>query len=298
MPAPSFVPSASQASTVVLPPGAWVTVLDCLVDRFPAISRAQWENRFARARVLDERGVPLTPEHPYRRGLRVHYYREVPLERPIPVQERILHLDDHLLVADKPHFLPVTPAGEFVEETLLRRLIRETGNPHLVPLHRIDRHTAGLVMFSTNPDSRGPYQQLFPTRRIDKAYEAIAPALPDIAFPHTRHSRIVRGEPFFRMREADGAPNSETRLEIIDAGRELWHYRLLPITGRTHQLRVHMAGLGAPICNDPFYPAVAPPGEPDDYNRPLQLLARSLAFDDPLTGARRAFESALSLNAM
>lgn len=295
MPAPCFVPATSQASTVVLPPGAWVTVLDCLVDRFPAISRAQWESRFARARVLDEHGSSLAPEHPYRQGLRVHYYREVPQERPIPLQERVLHLDEHLLIADKPHFLPVTPVGEFVEETLLRRLIRETGNPHLVPLHRIDRHTAGLVMFSTNPDSRGPYQQLFPTRRIEKAYEAIAPALPDIAFPYTRHSRIVRGEPFFRMRETEGEPNSETRLDVIDANRELWHYRLFPITGRTHQLRVHMAGLGAPICYDPFYPEVGPAGEPDDYSRPLQLLARSLAFDDPLNGTRRSFHSELRL---
>lgn len=297
MPASSFIASASQASTVVLPSGAWATVLDCLVDRFPGISRAQWVDRFARQRVLGENGEPLAPAHPYRAGLRVHYYREVPRERPIPVQERILHLDEHLLIADKPHFLPVTPAGEFVEETLLRRLIRTTNNPHLVPLHRIDRHTAGLVMFSTQPESRGPYQQLFPTRRIDKTYEAIAPALPDLAFPHTRHSRIVRGEPFFRMREAPGEPNSETRMEVISATGAWWHYRLFPVTGRTHQLRVHMAGLGAAIRHDPFYPEVVPAGEPDDFGRPLQLLARALAFDDPLSGERRAFESQLCLQA-
>jgi tRNA pseudouridine32 synthase/23S rRNA pseudouridine746 synthase len=295
MSVPAFDPSASQASTLSLPPGNWLTVLDCLADRFPAVGRAQWVDRFARGRVLGAQGQALAPDHPYRSGLRLHYYREVAQERHIPVQERILHLDDHLLIADKPHFLPVTPAGEFVEHTLLRRLIRTTGNPHLVPLHRIDRHTAGLVMFSTQPATRGPYQQLFPARRIDKVYEARAPALPDIAFPHVRCSRIARGEPFFCMREVDGVPNSETRVEVISASGPVWHYRLFPVTGRTHQLRVHMAGLGAPLCNDPFYPVVAPAGAPDDFARPLQLLAKALSFVDPLNGEYRHFQSDLTL---
>lgn len=295
MPALPFDPSHSQASTVCLPAGAWATVLDCLVDHFPAVGREQWLGRFARARVLDAQGQPLTPEQPYRVGLRVHYYREVPAERPIPVYEQVLYQDEHLLIADKPHFLPVTPAGEFVEHTLLRRLIRTTGNAHLVPLHRIDRHTAGLVMFSTNPATRGAYQQLFPTRRIDKTYEAVAPALPHLPLPHVRRSRIARGEPFFCMREVAGEPNSETLVRALKASGPLWHYQLAPITGRTHQLRVHMAGLGAPICNDPFYPEVAPAGQPDNLAAPLQLLARELAFDDPLTGEPRRFCSALTL---
>ncbi|WP_263265119.1 pseudouridine synthase [Pseudomonas sp. RIT-PI-S] len=295
MPASPFDPSLSQASTLCLPVGCWATVLDCLADHFPAVGRAQWADRFARGRVLDAQGQPLGSEQPYRAGLRVHYYREVPVERPIPVQERVLFEDEHLLIADKPHFLPVTPAGEFVEQTLLRRLIRSTGNAHLVPLHRIDRHTAGLVMFSTNPATRGPYQQLFPTRRIEKTYEAVASALPHLAFPHVRRSRIARGEPFFCMREVDGEPNSETRIEVASAQGAVWHYRLFPVTGRTHQLRVHMAGLGAPICNDPFYPSTAPAGEPDNLARPLQLLARALAFNDPLTGEARSFQSQLGL---
>jgi tRNA pseudouridine32 synthase/23S rRNA pseudouridine746 synthase len=295
MPATPFHPARSQASTLCLPPGAWVTVLDCLADHFPAVGREQWVDRFIRNRVLDAQGQPLVLDQPYRPGLKVHYYREVPAERPIPVIERVLYQDDHLLIADKPHFLPVTPAGAFVEETLLRRLIRATGNDHLVPLHRIDRHTAGLVMFSINLATRGAYQQLFPTRRIDKVYEAVAPGLPELPLPHVHRSRIVRGEPFFCMREAAGEPNSETRVQVLKAEGPLWHYQLSPITGRTHQLRVHMAGLGAPICNDPFYPNVTPAEQPDDFAKPLQLLARSLTFIDPLSGEQRAFLSDLAL---
>ena len=164
-------------STLQLPPGAWPTVLDCLCERFPAVSRAQWIERMARGRVVDGAGAAVTAEAPYRVGLEVHYYREVDDEPTIPFDERIVYADAHLLVADKPHFLPVTPAGAHVHETLLARLIRRTGNTALAPLHRIDRETAGLVLFSTDPDSRARYQALFRERRIDKHYEAIAAAL-------------------------------------------------------------------------------------------------------------------------
>ena len=173
-----FDPAQHQASTVCLPPGNWATVLDCLCDHFKAISREQWLDRIARGRVLDARGAPIDLALAYKPGLRIHYFREVPNEKPIPVQEHVLHIDEHLVVADKPHFLPVTPTGEYVEHTLLRRLIRRLDNPHLVPLHRIDRHTAGLVLFSANPQTRSAYQRLFPERRIDKRYQAIAAAMP------------------------------------------------------------------------------------------------------------------------
>ncbi|MBC7211510.1 MAG: pseudouridine synthase, partial [Pseudomonas sp.] len=159
-----FDPSRQQASTVCLPPGLWTTVLDCLCDHFKGIDREQWLDRFARGRVLNADGQPIAADTRYRQGMRLHYFREVPNEKVIPVQEEILHVDEHLVVADKPHFLPVTPTGEYVEQTLLRRLIRRLDNPHLVPLHRIDRHTAGLVLFSANPQSRGVYQRLFPER--------------------------------------------------------------------------------------------------------------------------------------
>ncbi|RCS30966.1 pseudouridine synthase [Rhodanobacter denitrificans] len=284
----------SDASTVHLPAGSWATVLDALCARFAAIGRAQWLERIARGRVLDGCGVAITPQTPYRAGLRIHYYREVAAEPVIPFAEAVLHVDEHLVVADKPHFLPVTPSGGFVEQTLLRRLVRRLDNPQLVPLHRIDRATAGLVLFSANPASRAAYQALFRERRIDKRYEALAPALPAASFPLLRRSRIVAGEPFFRMREVAGEPNSETRIEVIGRSDSCWHYALFPRSGRKHQLRVHMAALGAPIAGDTLYPALAEAAA-DDHANPLRLLARELAFDDPLSGAPRRFESRLAL---
>lgn len=286
--------SSIAASTVHLPPGTWMTVLDCLCAHFSAISREQWLDRMARGRVLGADGVPLGPLTPYRVGMRVQYFREVADEVPIPFRENVLHIDEHLVVADKPHFLPVTPAGGFVEETLLTRLIRRFDNPHLVPLHRIDRVTAGLVLFSANPSSRAAYQALFRERRISKRYQALAPALPQRSFPLTRQSRIVAGEPFFRMQEIAGIANSETVIEVLERSEPYWRYGLHPVTGKKHQLRVHMAAMGAPILHDTFYPALAEPAE-DDYSRPLQLLAQALSFTDPLSGEPRYFESQLRL---
>jgi tRNA pseudouridine32 synthase/23S rRNA pseudouridine746 synthase len=291
---PSPFTRDAHASTVHLPPGAWATVLDGLCAHFVAISREQWLDRIARGRVLDGQGVAITSHTPYRAGLRIHYYREVVDEVPIPFAETVLHVDEHLVVADKPHFLPVVPAGGFVEQTLLRRLIGRLGNPQLVPLHRIDRATAGLVLFSAKPASRSAYQALFRERQIDKRYEALAPPLPGLTFPLRRRSRIVAGEPFFRMQEVAGEPNSETLIEVVERGERCWRYALFPVTGRKHQLRVHMAALGAPIMHDTLYPVLTAAAD-DDYARPLQLLAHSLAFGDPLSGAPRRFESRLRL---
>jgi tRNA pseudouridine32 synthase/23S rRNA pseudouridine746 synthase len=290
-----FNPAQHQASTLYLPPGTWGTVLDCLCARFPAIDRGQWLDRIARGRVLDGEGQPIEVSRAYREGLKIHYFREIPDEPAIPVVETILYADDHLVVADKPHFLPVTPAGDYVEQTLLRRLIKRLENPDLVPLHRIDRHTAGLVLFSADRRTRSAYQALFPTRQIDKTYEAIAPALPGTSFPLLHESRLVDGEPFFRMQEGPGAPNTQTRIDVRERNGDLWRYGLYPVTGKKHQLRVHMAALGAAICNDPFYPEVARDAL-DDYERPLKLLAQGLTFVDPVTGQRRTFESRLRLD--
>ncbi|RMU79508.1 Pseudouridine synthase [Pseudomonas coronafaciens pv. porri] len=291
----AFSATQQQASTLYLPPGSWATVLDCLCAKFTAISREQWLDRMARGRVLDADGKTITADLAYREGLKIHYFREVPNETPIPVLETILYADDHLVVADKPHFLPVTPAGEYVEQTLLRRMIHRLGNPDLVPLHRIDRHTAGLVLFSANRQTRAAYQTLFPTRRIDKFYEAIAPALPDLEFPRLHESRLVEGEPFFRMQEGPGASNTQTHIEVLERQEQLWRYGLYPVTGKKHQLRVHMAALGAAICNDPFYPDVIKDPQ-DDYRQPLKLLAKRLRFVDPLNGEQRQFESLLKLD--
>lgn len=289
-----FSAAQNQASTLYLPPGPWATVLDCLCEHFRAIGREQWLDRIARGRVLDGNGQPIGVDLAYKEGLRIHYFREVPDEKPIPVHETILYADEHLVVADKPHFLPVTPAGEYVEQTLLRRLIRRLDNPSLVPLHRIDRHTAGLVLFSANPQSRSAYQQLFPTRRIDKFYEAIAPALPALTFPLVHKSRLVEGEPFFRMQEGPGVSNTETAVQVREKNGDLWRYGLFPVTGKKHQLRVHMKALGASICNDPFYPEVVKDAV-DDYANPLKLLAQGVRFIDPVTGDQRSFSSRIVL---
>ncbi|WP_412547711.1 pseudouridine synthase [Pseudomonas sp. PDM15] len=296
LPAMSSRPLNVRPSYLHLPAGNWHTVLDCLCARFPQISRDTWLQRMARGLVLDDQDRPLGPEAAYREALRVQYFREIENERKIPFQAHIVYQDQHLLVADKPHFLPVMPAGDYAEETLLTRLVRETGNPHLAPLHRIDRHTAGLVLFSAEPASRGAYQALFRERRIDKRYQAIAPALPQYEFPLRRHSRLEKGEPFFRMCEVDGTPNSETLLEVLERNGELWRYRLFPVTGKQHQLRVHMAALGAPICNDTFYPQLNDEKGVDDFTRPLKLLAHSLEFADPLSGEARGFQSGIKLD--
>lgn len=282
------------ASRLQLPPGEWSTLLDGLCARFPAIPRERWLDRFGRGRVLGPDGAALPPGLPYRAGMQIGYYREVEAEPSIPFDEMLLHVDDDLVVVDKPHFLPVVPAGRFVTETLLARLVRRLGNPALAPLHRLDRGTAGLVLFSARPRTRAAYQALFRERRIHKVYEALAPPLPGLGFPHVRRSRILSGEPFFLMREAPGEVNSETRIEVIERGPGAWHYRLFPVTGRKHQLRVHMAAMGAPIFDDPWYPQLLD-AEVDDMRRPLRLLARSLSFSDPLDGRPRRFDSGLAL---
>ena len=240
--------------------------------------------------MLDAQGRALAPDQAWQVGLEIQYFREVAEEPVIPFLETVLHEDAHLLVADKPHFLPVTPAGAHVRETLLARLVARTGNADLVPLHRLDRLTAGLVLFSTRPDSRDAYQRLFRERRIHKTYEALAPALPGRTFPLERHSRLVAGEPFFRMAEVPGEPNARTRIEVIDADGPIWRYLLHPESGRKHQLRVHCCALGIPIVGDGIYPTLRPEGA-DDAELPLQLLAQTLAFTDPVTGAARSFHS-------
>lgn len=285
---------APIASRLQLPPGPWATVLEALCAHFPRMDRALWQARLRDGRVLDAAGAPLALDAPYRVGLEIQYFRDVPDEVPVPFQEHVLHADTHLVVADKPPFLPVTPSGRYLEHTLLRRLVRRLDNPNLVPLHRIDRATSGLVLFSADPGSRAAYQALFRERRIHKVYLALAAPLPALALPHVRRSRIGTGEPFFRMRETAGEPNSETQVALDADLGQAWRYRLTPVTGRKHQLRVHMAALGAPILNDDLYPDWRE-GMADDPQRPLKLLAHSLVFDDPISGEPRRFVSQRSL---
>lgn len=281
-------------SCVSLPGGDWPTFTDFLVQRFPDISRDVWLARMAASAVMDEFGEAVTPQRAYRGHMRLYYYRALPPETRIPFDEELLFQDQHLVVVDKPHFLPVTPSGSYLQETLLVRLKNRLGLDGLSPIHRIDRETAGIVLFSVEPQERAAYQDLFRQRTVDKVYEAIAPWQAGMHFPQVRSSRIVEGQPFFRQAEVDGAPNSETVIELLETRGPLARYRLRPVTGKKHQLRVHMFALGLPIVNDRVYPPLDPTPD-DDYRYPLQLLAQAISFDDPFTGERRQFSSKRTL---
>jgi tRNA pseudouridine32 synthase/23S rRNA pseudouridine746 synthase len=248
----------------------------------------------ARGEVMDETGRRVDPQTAYRVGACIFYYRELENETVIPFAEHVLYQDEHLLVADKPHFLPVIPSGRFLQQTLLVRLRNKHHHEDLVPIHRLDRETAGVVLFSVNSRTRDHYTSLFRNRKVRKVYEAVAPTLETLKFPAVRRSRIVRGEPFFRVQEVAGKANSETAISAIrNLGRDTL-YQLVPITGRKHQLRLHLAALGIPIINDRLYPA--PSRSPDDdFSSPLKLLAKSLSFQDPLTGHQHHFESGFKL---
>ena len=279
-----------------LPQGAWQDMLTFLVARFPAVSQALWEQRMACGEVVNASGVLITPRMPYRRGECIFYYRDLgDTEIEIPFEEQILYCDAHLLVVDKPHFVPVIPTGRFLHQSLLVRLKKKTGLADLTPIHRLDRETAGVIIFSLNPASRGAYQSMFQQRAMEKTYEALAGMLEGPQFPFIHRSRMVEADKFFLMREVVGEPNSETRIDLIERRGSQGLYRLNPITGHKHQLRVHMASLGVPIVNDTFYPQALSADVPDNFAAPLQLLARSIAFTDPLSGAVRYFESRRSL---
>ncbi|MFN7154344.1 MAG: pseudouridine synthase [Acidovorax sp.] len=283
-------------SCVVLPTHGRGNMLDFLAQRLPVVARGEWLQRMLAGNVVDERGEAVAPDRPFEGSLRIYYYRSLPAEPVLPFTETVLYQDEHLVVADKPHFMPVTPSGRYLHNTLLVRLKRQLGLPDLSPLHRIDRDTAGLVLLSVQPGTRGAYQALFRDRQITKHYDAIAPWRADVGFPRDHISRLEESAQFFRMHEVPGEPNSHTHMQVMEVAGDWAHYRLSPITGKRHQLRVHMAALGLPLRNDPFYPVVNDPAE-GDYSRPLQLLARSLSFVDPITGALRVFESRQRLHA-
>lgn len=282
-------------SCVGLPQGEWPTIAEFLIERFPAITREAWMARMEARDVVDEHGVPVTAQRRYQAPLRVYYYRTLDAEARIPFDEQVLFQDDQLVVADKPPFLPVTPTGKYLQESLLVRLKRKLKLDDLVPLHRIDRSTAGLVLFSVRPETRGAYQTMFPERRIDKHYEAVVPWRPGVSsVPGTYRSRLVDDDHFMRVKEEAGEPNSETRITLRKTVGGHALLELSPVTGRKHQLRVHCMALGMPIVNDPFYPVLLPP-DSDDFDKPLQLLAKSVAFQDPVSGERRSFTSPRSL---
>ncbi len=274
--------------------GDGLNALEVLTRRFRGIPAETWVSRMEKGNVVDGNGTRLAQDSPCRTGSYIFYYRELDEETAIPFEESVLYRDEHIVVADKPHFLPVIPSGRYLKETLLVRLKQKLMLDDLVPIHRIDRETAGIVIFSLNAGTRGRYASLFHRRSVHKVYEALAAYDPGMQFPVERASRIVAGKPFFRMDEAEGPPNAHTRISIIEKKDGIALYRLEPLTGRKHQLRVHMAACGIPIINDRFYPVTLPPAE-DDFSLPLKLVARSVEFTDPLTGRPRYFESEMRI---
>jgi tRNA pseudouridine32 synthase/23S rRNA pseudouridine746 synthase len=286
-----------KPSCVVLPSQGQGVVLDYLVQRLPLVARADWLRRMAQGEVVDEYGAAVGAETPFLPGVRIYYYREVEQEPAVPFEAALLYQDDHIVVADKPHFLPVMPGGRYLQNTLLVRLKRQLGLPDLSPVHRIDRDTAGVVLFSVQRQSRGAYQALFRDRQVRKVYEAVAPWAPHMQLPHVHSSRMEPSGDFIRMHEVAGVPNSSTRIEVLEHNTQWARYRLHPISGKRHQLRVHMAALGLGLWGDALYPQVcdAPEG---DFSRPLQLLARQLEFTDPVTGVAHCFESRRQLLAL
>jgi len=280
-------------STVLMPrmEKPYPLILDFLAKRFPNIPRDIWKVRINSRKVLTEEGETVFLDTPYVPLKRLHYFREVAEESAIPFTETILFCNKELLVACKPHFLPVTPGGPYVNECLLHRLKKKTGNPNLSPINRIDRETAGLVLFSMNPQTRGQYQALFMNGEIEKTYQAIT------AFPKaptknswTVENRLVKGEPWFRMKTAPGQSNATSKITLVKYRGNRAFFQLQPITGKKHQLRLHLSELGFPILNDRYYPKLLAERK-KVFTDPLQLLARKLKFHDPISGRQMTYES-------
>ena len=289
----SHYPSIITMPKVAKP---YPTLLEFLCKSFPSVPQDLWAQRISRGKVLDSNDFPLTIESAYTPGRLIKYFREVSREPEIPFTESILYHDEELLVSCKPPFLPVTPGGKYVNECLLNRLRLKTANDDLVPLHRIDRETAGIVLFSVNRKNRNLYAELFRRGCVKKTYQALSRSIPppgETAWQVT--NRIVQGDPWFRMHTVPGIANARSAIKLIGTCGDLTRFELEPLTGKTHQLRVHMSGLGFGIANDRLYPELQPE-TPDDFLHPLQLLAKMVSFLDPVTGTRREFVSPRELS--
>lgn len=324
MQSPLPVRDGVNATRLRLPDaGPWETALDYMMHRWGHIDPQGIEDRFDAGEIVGEAGVVLDRTTPLQNHTFIWYYRTLPAETRIPVELNILHQDDHLLVVDKPHFLPTTPGGTYIQESALVRLRNQLGLPDLIPMHRLDRMTAGILLLSTNPETRGKYQVLFEKRQVQKEYECVsaaepAPGHPAVDFPVVVRNRMTKSRSYLLAEVIDGEPNAETRIERLrtfdaagtDAGLDVSDtsgsgrdggsrhralYRLEPHSGKTHQLRVHMASLGLGIVNDAFYPELLDKA-PDDYTKPLQLLARGIRFVDPISGLPVEYRSGLNLS--
>ncbi|MDJ0396686.1 pseudouridine synthase [Rhodococcus sp. G-MC3] len=272
----------------------FATVLEYLVDRFPH-NAVRLREKVELREVVDAAGVPLSAESPLVPRKDIYLYRDPPIEPVVPFAIEILHRDDDLLVIDKPHFLATIPRGAYIARSALVLLRREFDLPELSPAHRLDRLTAGVLIFTVRPEVRRAYQELFAQRVVTKIYDAVARYDPDLELPRTVRSRMVKERDARRAEEVPGEPNAETYMELAANNRTHGMYTLYPKTGRTHQLRLHMSSLGVPILGDNFYPELYDVAG-DDYSAPLQLVARSVSFVDPFTERKRLFESTRRLH--
>ncbi len=263
--------------------GAW------LRERFPEY--VDVDGMLAERRFVDGDGRAVRDDDPYRPHRFVWFHRELRDEPPVPGELRVVHRDERLVVVDKPPFLSSIPRGRHVRESVVVRLRAALDLPELSPLHRLDRVTSGLLMLATERRWRGPYQSVFERREVHKTYRALAPLRDDLALPVVvrNHIRKERGDWQAHV-IADAPVNAETLVELESQVDGLGIYRLTPRTGRTHQLRLHLLGLGIPIVDDPLYPVVRDVAV-DDFAHPLQLLAGELAFTDPIDGTVRTFHA-------
>jgi len=284
-----------SSSRVYLPASeSYPTLLDFFMANFPHIEPSEWSARFSEGLVMTVDGQPVAASDAYQPNAHLLYFRRLAREPEIPFEEETLYQDEHILVADKPHFLPVTPSGLYLHQTLLNRLKKKTGLQHLSPIHRIDRDTAGLVIFCIQPNERAHYQNLFRDRAVTKVYEVVAPYSEELSakLPMMYQSRLEESEHFLQMREVAGEPNADTYIELIEVVKPWAKYRLTPGSGKKHQLRCHLNALGIAIKFDQIYPVLTPYQEYDlDFSKPLQLLAKEITFVDPVTGENRSFVS-------
>lgn len=292
---------------------SWPTLADFLTARFPPHDAAATSALFARGDVFGPDGGPLGADAPYAPGGHAWAFRPLPEEPTVPTDLPVLFEDEHLLAVDKPHGLPVTPRGAWVRNTAVTVLRRETGEDLISPAHRLDRLTAGVLLLARTREARGPLQALFETQRVRKSYELVAPlapaedagrpssSFPEVprspAAPLVVRSRLVREPGSLQTLEVPGPPNAVTGVRLLEELDDGWaRYAAFPRTGRTHQIRVHLASLGRPIRHDPLYPRVLPPEQAPA--EPLQLLARRLELVHPFTGEPLDLRSARTLGSV
>lgn len=286
---------ATQASYVVLPETVTdkPTVFSFLVSKFPAIAASVWQTRILDGKVHWRNGTLITLETPFIPRERVYYYREVERESLIPFEEQVLLQTNEFMLVFKPHFLAVNPSGNFVNECLVNRQRIKTGIQDIVAAHRLDRATAGIMLLSLNSKTRHDYHELFKSGQIHKTYQAIAPLNSEIKVmiaqgkltlpvAWTVKNRLQKSVPSFLMCIGEGEPNSHSKIRLSEVHNGYGLFELEPVTGRTHQLRVHMMSLGMPLLNDRLYPKLLDKAA-DDFTAPLKLMAKRLCFTDPIT---------------